>query len=168
MTSSFLTMLYLVGTITAKELDPQDTEAVIGTPRTMMLFQSGVLVKNQLVFKAQAVPSTDFQIVTTAQPSSQLKVSLCNQQDASDHLLCNSVIGNAEALPQPKNSSNPSLMALRIPSRHLLNKDLIVVDLPHQLNNGYFKAEFQSQHDQSLVLNHTLLGKFCKSIPPLL
>jgi len=151
--------MYIVGTTIAKELDNTD-EAVIDTSQTVIEFQSDALVKNQLVFKAQAVPSADFQIITTAQPTSQLKVNICIQQDTSGHPLCNSVIANAESLPQPEGSTLPPLLALRIPNQHLLRKDIIVVDLPHELNNGFFKAEFQPQHDQSLVLNHTFLGKF--------
>lgn len=152
-------MMCIVGTAIAKELDTAD-EAVIDTSQTVIEFQSDALVKNQLVFKAQAVPSADFQIITTAQPTSQLKVNICNQQDTSARPLCNSVIANAESLPQPDGSTFPPLLALRIPNRHLLKRDLIVVDLPHELKHGFFKAEFQSQHDQSLVLNHTFLGKF--------
>ncbi|KAI9279022.1 PGAP1-like protein-domain-containing protein [Umbelopsis sp. AD052] len=153
---------YFMGTTTAKELDALDT-AVIDVPRIMITFQEDALAKNQYVFKAQAVPSADFQIVTTAQPNSQLKVNICNKQDTSGSLLCHSVIGNAESLPQPENSNMPTLVALKIPSRHLLSKDLIVVDLPGQLSNGYFKAEFQSQQDQSLILNHTFLSLLFRS-----
>ncbi|KAI8579336.1 hypothetical protein K450DRAFT_242762 [Umbelopsis ramanniana AG] len=153
---------YYLGTTTAKVLDTLDT-AVIDAPRIRVPFQSDVPAKNQYVFKAQAVPSADFHIITTAQPNSQLRVNICKQQDTAGHLLCNSVIGNAESLPQPENSSIPSLVALRIPSRHLWSKDLIVVDLPSQLNNGYFKGEFQPQHDQLLVLNHTYLSLLYRS-----
>lgn len=149
----------IVGTTVAKELDITD-EAVIDTSQTVIEFQSDALVKNQLVFKAQAVSSSDFQIITTAQPTSQLKVDICHQQDTLGHLLCNSVISNAEFLPHPKGSTLPPLLVLRIPNRHLLSKDLIVVDLPHEVNRGFFKAEFQPQYDQSLVLNHTVFGKF--------